>query len=87
MTRGRPLVDILFEDGEPRPIEDDARASYFARNLAQRRRRATFACEVCGEQFEAWARATQTARTCSGKCRVKLHRQTTREERPGERPS
>ena len=50
-------------------------ASVAGRALAARRRRTIFICEVCGQPFEAWARATQPARTCSGKCRVKLHRQ------------
>jgi anaerobic ribonucleoside-triphosphate reductase len=44
------------------------------RALASLRRRAGFVCEVCGEQFEAWDRKTQPARTCSGKCRARLFR-------------
>jgi chromosome segregation ATPase len=45
------------------------------RALAALRHRATLTCVVCGQSFEAWARKTQPARTCSPKCRVKLHRQ------------
>jgi len=50
-------------------------ASDLARALAARRKRAVFACEVCGRQYEAWDRATQRARTCSPSCRQKLWRQ------------
>lgn len=49
-------------------------ASELARALAARRKRATFVCEVCGREYEAWDRATQRARTCSPACRQKLYR-------------
>jgi hypothetical protein len=58
-------------------------ASEAARALAARRRRTIFVCEVCGQPFEAWERATQRARTCSGACRVKLHRQSKQEPKVG----
>lgn len=51
-------------------------ASELARALAARRRRATFVCEVCGAEYEAWDRkpTKQPARTCSSKCRQQLYR-------------
>ena len=49
-----------------------------ARQLAARRKRAVFICEVCGREYEAWDRRKQQARTCSGRCRVKLHRDAKR---------
>jgi len=55
-------------------------ASESARALAARRKRAVFTCEVCGRQYEAWDRSKQPARTCSGRCRVKLHRDAKRTE-------
>jgi hypothetical protein len=54
-------------------------SSELARALAARRRRTTLRCEVCGTAFEAWDRKTQQARTCSGACRAKLHRQEVKE--------
>jgi len=54
----------------------DPAATELARTLAVRRKRDTFTCEVCGEPFEAWARKTQPARTCSPNCRAKLFRRT-----------
>jgi hypothetical protein len=55
-------------------------ASELGRALAAQRRRDTFSCEVCGVAFEAWARKSQPARTCSPKCRIKLHRQQQRSQ-------
>jgi hypothetical protein len=54
-------------------------ASEQGRALAALRRRTTVRCEVCGATFEAWDRKTQQARTCSGACRAKLHRQEVKE--------
>lgn len=53
--------------------------SDLARQLAARRKRATFVCEVCGAAFEAWARKKQQARTCSPACRQKLYRDRKRD--------
>jgi hypothetical protein len=50
-------------------------ASEAGRALVAHRPLAVFVCEVCGREFEARASERQPARTCSGKCRVKLHRQ------------
>ncbi len=50
-----------------------------ARQLAALRPRATFVCEVCGHEYEAWVRDTQQARTCSPACRQKLYRQRKRQ--------
>lgn len=49
-----------------------------AQALAARRRRATFACTVCGREYEAWDRQRQQARTCSPACRQKLYRERKR---------
>jgi hypothetical protein len=49
------------------------------RALAALRPRAVLRCTVCGKEFTAWDRKTQQARTCSGACRVKLHRQSKQE--------
>lgn len=55
-------------------MTDAEDASALGRALAARRRRATYRCEVCGEPFEAWEREKQIPRTCSNRCRQKLHR-------------
>jgi len=59
-------------------------ASEMARALAARRRRATFTCAICGQQYEAWDRKPnrQPARTCSNACRQALWRKN-RKTRPG----
>ena len=44
------------------------------RALAALRPRTTIRCEVCGAEFETWARKRQQARTCSNACRQKLWR-------------
>lgn len=70
MIRGRPLIDVLPDEGRCSLDRSDQ-----GRALAAQRPRDTFVCAMCGQSFEAWARKTQQARTCSPKCRVKLHRQ------------
>ena len=50
-----------------------------ARQLAALRPRAVYVCEFCGRAFEALARRTQQARTCSPACRQKLYRQRKRQ--------
>ena len=44
-----------------------------ARQLAALRPRATFVCAWCGREFEALARKSQQARTCSQSCRQRLY--------------
>ena len=64
-------------------VEQNMNAHYASEQgsqLAALRRRGTFTCAVCGQSFEAWARRTQQARTCSPKCRVKLHRRDHKKE-------
>jgi hypothetical protein len=53
----------------------DQTASEAGKTLAALRPRATFTCEVCGAEYEAWVRASLQARTCSPSCRQKAHRQ------------
>lgn len=50
-----------------------------ARQLAALRQRATFVCEFCGREFEALARKTMQARTCSQSCRQRLYLKHKRE--------
>lgn len=50
-------------------------ASEAARALAARRPRITIVCEVCGAEREVVAQTgDRTPRTCSTKCRSRLHR-------------
>jgi hypothetical protein len=60
----------------------DQTASEAGKTLAALRHRATFTCEICGAEYEAWVRARQQARTCSPKCRQKLHRRRQKQQRP-----
>lgn len=55
--------------------------SDLGRALAALRRRTIITCEVCGAEKEVWQRANQKPRTCSPKCRVKLHRQEHKKEK------
>ena len=50
-----------------------------ARQLAALRPRAVYVCEFCGRAFEALARRTQQARTCSQSCRQQLYLKHKRE--------
>lgn len=50
-------------------------ATEAARQLAARRKRGTFACEVCGREYEALDRPKQQPRTCSPACRQKAFRE------------
>ena len=54
-------------------------ASEAARQLAALRQRATFVCDYCGKEFEALARKSQQARTCSQSCRQQLYLKHKRE--------
>ena len=54
-------------------------ASEAARQLAALRPRATYVCEFCGREFEALARKSQQARTCSQSCRQRLYLKHKRE--------
>ena len=53
-----------------------------ARQLAALRPRATYVCAWCGREFEALARKSQQARTCSQSCRQMLYQKNKREQRP-----
>ena len=57
-------------------------ATEAARQLAARRQRATFVCDYCGKEFEALARKSQQARTCSQSCRQRMYLQNKRERQP-----
>lgn len=50
-----------------------------AQALAVLRRRANFACLVCGREFDGLDRPTQQPRTCSAKCRQQLYRDRKRQ--------
>ncbi len=58
-------------------------SSEAARQLAALRQRATFVCDYCGREFEALARKSQQARTCSQSCRQRLYLQHKRERQAG----
>jgi NADH pyrophosphatase NudC (nudix superfamily) len=49
-------------------------ASDLGRALAAQRPRTSITCVVCGTEKEVWLREKQQPRTCSPKCRIKLHR-------------
>lgn len=48
-------------------------SSEAARQLAALRPRAVYVCEFCGREFEALARKSQQARTCSQSCRQRMY--------------
>ena len=57
-------------------------AAHLARQLAARRPRATYQCAVCSRPFAAVIQKDgRTAKTCSPKCRQKLHRQTKQQQK------
>jgi hypothetical protein len=75
MSQGRPLIEVLADDGARCNLE----ASDLGRALAALRPRTTITCEVCGAEKEVWLRDRQRPRTCSNKCRQTLYRREKKE--------